>query len=685
MLGSDETSPKSRAVLGRLLRYVLHYPYRVGGGILLATIVSLSNLLSLTSFVPIFNTMGKETNPEIFDLSINDYMRATCYHKRTGIHLEPNYRLEIDAYIQKLNLEAARTSFCEDYDLPPVQHGTELCACYGTDTSTRFRTKLTAFKFSTNSQVKDKSPGQAILYICSILLPVYLLKMIGLIGAVYCMGTAGLSAVRDLRKELYDQLNRLGLDFFGKEKTGEIMSRISNDAEIVGRTLSVEFNESLVNIFYIITHLPVLIIINWQLFLITLIIGPLVIGPVSNFAVKIRKAFTNQQQRLAELSGHIQEIMSGIRVIRAFGMENFELKRFQGINERLYQNTFKGHYYHQVGPAITDLMAGMVVIGFLAYGSYAMTEGEMNKGTFMTFFFVLLFVMRPIKQISVMTNLLSAATAAGARIFEILDLKTEVVEKRNAKDFNDLQNAICYKNVSYRYADTNADALSNININIPRGATVALVGASGAGKSTMMDLLPRFYDVSTGSITLDGTDIRDIKLKDLRTAIGIVGQDVFLFNASIRENIAYGRADIADSEIQTAARNANAHEFIQNLPEKYDTAIGERGVMLSGGQRQRIAIARALLLDPPILILDEATSNLDNESEKLVQEALDRLLTGRTVFVIAHRLSTIYRSDTILVLDRARIVEKGTHQELLEVGGVYKKLYDMQFSEHRDV
>ncbi|MCB1317220.1 MAG: ABC transporter ATP-binding protein, partial [Leptospiraceae bacterium] len=505
---------------------------------------------------------------------------------------------------------------------------------------------------------------------------------LSLIGVIYTIGTAGLRAVRDIRMQLYRKMNRLGLDYFQKERTGMIMSRVINDVEIVGRTLSVEFTEALTNIFYILTHLAFLIYLDWQLLLITLIIVPVLLSPVSNFATRIRRAYTNQQERLADLSGHIQELISGIRVIRAFSMESFEKGRFREINERLYQNTFKGHYYHQVGPALTDLVAAVVIAGFLIWGGFRISTGGVeNMGEFLAFFFVLIFIMRPIKQVSVMLNLLSAASAAAARVFYLNDQADGVVSKPDAIALTGFRDRIEFDRVCYRYEGAERDALTDISFEVRQGQTISLVGASGAGKTTLMDLLPRFDDPTSGAIRIDGVDLRDLQLASLRTSIGVVSQEVFLFNASVYENIAYGRNDVPLDRVIEIARAANADEFIQQLPGGYDAQIGERGVMLSGGQRQRLAIARALLMDPPILIFDEATSNLDNESELQVQQAIDRLLKGRTVFMIAHRLSTVFRSDVILVMDQGAIVERGTHKELLENGRIYRKLYDMQFSE----
>ncbi len=638
---ADQNDPGRLRVLGRLFAYVFHYRLRIVAGLVLALVVSLTNLVSLTAFIPIFNLMGKEGTVVLFEIGDDE-------QKQYEIYLEGR---------QDQSTEVLRAQF-------------------------------TAAKVWLNRQVEGSTAGEAIIWLCLAIFPVYLLKIVCITGTVYFVGTAGLYAVRDIRMRLYRQLNRLGIDYFQKERTGIVMSRIVNDVEVVAKSISVEFNEALINIFYILTHLGLLAYISPQMLFISVFIVPIVVVPVSNFATRIRRAYTGQQEKLADLSGHIQEVIGGIRVIRAFSMEGFERRRFGEINERLYSHTFKGHYFHQVGPALTEFTGTAVVAAFLVWGAYEITmaigrENPLNRGEFFGFFLTLLFVMRPIKHVSIMINLLSATHAAALRIFEMMDLPAGVENAPNPKPLKDVRKSVTYDNVTFGYPGSERPALEGISFSVERGRSVALVGSSGAGKSTLVDLLPRLYDVNAGSISIDGVDIREIELTDLRKAVGIVSQDVFMFNATVRENIAYARPDVSNERVEEVSRAANAHEFIEKLPEGYDTPIGERGVMLSGGQRQRLAIARALLLDPPVLIFDEATSNLDNESELLVQQAVERLLQGRTVFIIAHRLSTIYRSDQILVLDQGRIVERGTHQELLDNGKIYRKLYEMQFADGR--
>lgn len=593
-------------------------------------LVSVANLASITALVPVFNAIGESGTIEIIPISRED-------------------------------LEAFRAP------VPGVLG--------------EMRRDWTALRLKVNALAEGKTSREVVLMLCGFILPAYLVKLGFLTLSFYCIGTAGLMAVRDLRLELYGKLNELGLEHFTENQTGFVMSRIINDAEAVGRSLSSDFQEGLVDIFYVITCMTFLAMMSWQLLLVTLLLIPLLSSPVAKFAKKIRGAAMGQQERLAELGAHIHEILSGIRVIRAFSMQRFETGRFQEVNQRLYQNTFKGHYYHQVGPALTEFVATIAVAGFLYWGAYQISITGQTRGEFFAFIFVMGFLMKPIKQLSVLVNMMSAASSAGSRIFDLLDTEPGVKEQPVPKRLRGIEQGIRFENVHFKYPGTEREVLHEINLDVRKGSTVAFVGSSGAGKSTLMDLLPRFYDPSAGSIRIDGVDIREFALRDLRTSIGIVTQNIFLFHTSIRENISYGRLDIPMERIEEVARAANAHDFICELPQGYETSVGEGGVLLSGGQKQRIAIARAILLDPPVLVFDEATSALDNESEKLVHEAMERLLTGRTVFIIAHRLSTVRKADCIYVLQGGRIVEQGRHDDLVQGGSVYQELHSMQFYE----
>ncbi|MCG6166699.1 ABC transporter ATP-binding protein [Leptospira sanjuanensis] len=619
----------------RLLKYSFKYKYRLISGIVLSFLVSVLNGASLTSLIPIFDSLGtgEKTN---FEISLTKKDKAL---------------------IQRYEEKHSFTSV-ESIEL-----------------------QLAHWKVQLNSSLKKMSHDELVLLFCFIVFPVYLLKLIFLAAAVYCINSAGYLAIRDLRAELYAKAQTLPLNHFVQEKTGILMSRIINDVEVLGKLISSDLKDAITDFFYIVTHLLLLLYLSWKMFLAVFIIVPIVMGPVSAFADKIRRATRNQQERLSSLNGHLQEVISGIRVIRAFSMEKAEAKRFWEFNQDLSDKTFKGHFYHQVGPSLTELFSSIVAVIFLSFGAYLMEDGTFSRGMFMAFFLTLIFLMRPFKQMSMLSNSIQSAISAGDRVFELLDQETDIRNPSNPKILKRIEKGISFNNVTFTYPGAKNPAIQEINLEIPKGETIALVGASGAGKSTLVDLVPRLIDPQEGSITVDGIDLREMDLSNLRKRIGIVSQQVFLFNGTIRENICYGNSNVSEDRLHAACEQAFAMDFILSMEEGFDTIVGERGVMLSGGQRQRIAIARALLLDPEILILDEATSALDTESERLVQQALESLYKNRTVIIIAHRLSTVQIANRIFTMENGRIVESGTHAELIQLDGKYKKLYDIQFVE----
>jgi ATP-binding cassette subfamily B protein/subfamily B ATP-binding cassette protein MsbA len=626
---------KEKPAILRLAQYVLKYKYRIILGIFFSLIASITNLISLTAFVPIFNAIGSSNKVDFVEIG-------------------PEEKKIYEKYLENQKLE----------------------------TYEKLYVKWVEFKIKINKHFEPYDNKEIVYQIILIVIPIYLLKIISITASIFFLGTAGFYATRDLRNDLYEKLNRLNLSFFELERTGYIMSRVVNDIHLISRSISVEFQEFIVNFFYIITHLILLFLISWKMLLIMFIGVPILMAPVNKFALKVKRAAKNQQERLTDYLNHLQEVISGVRVIRAFAMEDFEEMRFNLINEKLYKDTFRGHYYHQVGPAITELVVTFVVILFLSWGAYEITKGEITKGHFFAFFFTFLFIMRPLIQTSVMLNLVGIVGTATERIFEIFDNKNEFQLPKNPIPFKGLKNSIIYKNVYFTYPNNSTDAyvLKNINLEIKKNQIIALVGESGAGKSTIIDLLLRFYDPNKGEILIDNIDLRKYNIFDIRKKIGIVSQNVFLFNTTIKENITLFDHTIKEEEIIKVCKLAYAHDFIEKLPEGYNTLVGERGVMLSGGQRQRIAIARALIHNPEILILDEATSALDNESEKMVEKAIESAIRDKTVIIIAHRLRTVYKADKIYVIDKGSVLEEGTHQELLAKNGLYKKLYELQFS-----
>ncbi|ASV12581.1 ABC transporter permease [Leptospira santarosai] len=619
----------------RLLKYSFKYKYRLTLGIVLSFFVSVLNGASLTSLIPIFDSLGTGEKSN-FEISL------TKKDKTLLQRLQEN-----DSFSRTESVEL----------------------------------RLAKWKVRLNSSLKKMSHDQLVLLFCFVVFPVYLLKLIFLAAAVYCINSAGYLAIRDLRAELYAKAQILPLNHFVQEKTGILMSRIINDVEVLGKLISSDLKDAITDFFYIVTHLLLLLYLSWKMFLAVFIIVPIVMGPVSAFADKIRRATRNQQERLSSLNGHLQEVISGIRVIRAFSMEKAEAKRFWEFNQDLSDKTFKGHFYHQVGPSLTELFSSIVVVIFLSFGAYLMEDGTFSRGMFMAFFLTLIFLMRPFKQMSMLSNSIQSAISAGSRVFELLDQETDIQNPASPKFLKKMEKGLSFNNVTFAYPGAKTPAIREINLEIPKGETVALVGASGAGKSTLVDLVPRLIDPQEGRVLIDGIDIRELDLSNLRKRIGIVAQQVFLFNGTIRENICYGNQGVTEEQLCSACEQAFAMEFILSFEDGFDTIVGERGVMLSGGQRQRIAIARALLLDPEILILDEATSALDTESERLVQQALESLYKNRTVIIIAHRLSTVQIANTIFAMEDGRIVESGTHTELIRLDGKYKKLYDIQFVE----
>lgn len=619
----------------RLLKYSFKYKYRLTLGIVLSFFVSVLNGASLTSLIPIFDSLGtgEKTN---FEISLTKKDKALLQRLQ-----------EKDSFSRTESIEL----------------------------------RLAEWKIRLNSSLKNMSHDQLVILFCFVVFPVYLLKLTFLAAAVYCINSAGYLAIRDLRAELYAKAQTLPLNHFVQEKTGILMSRIINDVEVLGKLISSDLKDAIIDFFYIVTHLFLLMYLSWKMFLAVFIVVPIVMGPVSAFADKIRKATRNQQERLSSLNGHLQEVISGIRVIRAFSMEKVEAKRFWEFNQDLSDKTFKGHFYHQVGPSLTELFSSIIAVIFLSFGAYLMEDGTFSRGMFMAFFLTLIFLMRPFKQMSMLSNSIQSAISAGSRVFELLDQETDIQNPASPRFLKKMEKGLSFNNVTFTYPGAKTPAVQEINLEIPKGETVALVGASGAGKSTLVDLVPRLIDPQEGQIFIDGIDIRELDLSNLRKRIGIVAQQVFLFNGTIRENICYGNQSVTEEQLHSACEQAFAMEFILSFEEGFDTVVGERGVMLSGGQRQRIAIARALLLNPEILILDEATSALDTESERLVQQALESLYKNRTVIIIAHRLSTVQIANTIFAMEDGRIVESGTHAELIQLDGKYKKLYDIQFVE----
>jgi subfamily B ATP-binding cassette protein MsbA len=486
---------------------------------------------------------------------------------------------------------------------------------------------------------------------------------------------------RDLRNAVYRHLAHLPLGYFTQMKAGQILSRVINDTFETRLILTQIVTQSLQSASLVLVYIAILFSISWQLSLIALVILPLLGVSLQPMLRKLRRGNLRRGNVHGEMTSVLQETISGIRLVKASGTEAYEESRFAEGSNKYAHSSLRLTRLALLAPPVTEIIGTLIAVLILWIGAWqVLVAGTMTGATLLAFLTLVLRLLQPLKQLSQMRTTAQSSLASAERLFEILDSPAEFQRDRGTREKGVFERDLRFVGVSFTYGD--ALVLSDIDLDARKGEVIALVGPSGSGKSTLVDLIPRFYEPSSGRILLDGIDTREIKLPALRSLTGIVSQETVLFHDTVRNNIAYGATDkYTQTQIEAAAKAANAHEFIMELPRGYDTLLGERGTRLSGGQRQRLAIARALLTDPPILILDEATSALDTESERLVQEAVDRLLQGRTVFVIAHRLSTITHADQILVLDRGEIVERGTHAELLARRGAYYRLYSLQFGD----
>ncbi|MGH7411195.1 MAG: ABC transporter ATP-binding protein [Candidatus Methylomirabilis sp.] len=482
---------------------------------------------------------------------------------------------------------------------------------------------------------------------------------------------------KDIRNELYSHLQTLSLGFYTRRSTGELMSRLTFDIESLGFAATDFFRNALREPLNIIGLLVLLFMIKWQLALLSMIVLPCAIYPIVKFGKKIRKRGLRMHERRAELDTILQETISGVRIVKAFGMEDYEQDRFARANEQVFHAMMRVIRVDAMTSPVLEILGAIGIALAIWAGGYLVYSHGLSPGAFMAFLGALASLYQPVKRLSQINNDIQRGLAGVKRVFELMDTQPEIIEHPDALTLGRMQEGVQFHNVSFGYGPERP-VLQAVSFSAKLGEIVAIVGSSGAGKTTLVNLLPRFYDPTGGTIIIDGIDIRRVTLRSLREQMGIVTQDTILFDDTVFNNIAYGQRRVAPDQVVEASRIANAEEFIEALPERYETRIGERGVRLSGGQKQRIAIARAILKNPPLLILDEATSALDAESERLVQEALDRLVQNRTSFVIAHRLSTIIRADKILVLDAGRLVEQGTHAELMARCGVYWRLYQGQ-------
>ena len=537
-------------------------------------------------------------------------------------------------------------------------------------------TKLPSFLSNLVDKINGTEPIVLLNYMAIGILVLFFLK--GLFGFLqgYMMSDIGQRVVRDIKAKLYAKIQTLSLEYFTHKRGGELMSRITNDVKIVENVVSYGSTDLIYQGAQVVIFTCVTFFIYFKMALLTFFLLPLISFPIIKVGKVLRKLSKRSQEKMADTSSILYETISGTRIVKAFNMEDYEIARFNRVNQDYYKISMKSIKRMQLLNPITEFLCCMAGVFVFFWGGKQVIAGKLSFGVFGLFLGSLLSLVRPFKQISQVNSMNEQAIAASERIHEVLETKPTVVDKPGAPTLEGFRENIIFSDVYFGYGEH--EVLSDINLAVEKGTMLAIVGPSGTGKSTLVDLIPRFYDPKSGKISIDGIDIREVSLKSLRQQIGIVTQETILFNDTIRANIAYGDTQASKEAIEFAANQAYAHDFIVKLPLGYDTVIGDRGMKLSGGERQRLAIARALLKNPPILILDEATSQLDTESERLVQGAIDHLIQGRTVFVIAHRLSTVRNAHRIVVINKGKIVEQGKHAELLTHDGIYKRLYLMQ-------
>jgi len=500
----------------------------------------------------------------------------------------------------------------------------------------------------------------------------------------YILQYASQKAIYDIRNTMYDHLQRLPFSFYDKSQTGQLIARATGDIDTLRRFYSFGMINFVSSIIMFIAVLIICLLKNSTLAVLSLSTMPILAYTGIRFGGKIGPRFWEIRQRTAELTTVIQENVTGMRVVKTFVREDYEINKFSAYARNLLQKNLEITKLWSFFFPLMDFIAGLGSIAVLWYGGWQIMNGNLTLGEFIAFNMYLMQLMWPIRMLGFIINVSKEAMASGQRIFEILDTKSEVEESPDAKPLPQIAGHVKFENVSFKYETSDELVLKNFSLDVDPGETVAILGATGSGKSTLINLIPRFYDPTSGVITIDNIDIKTTTLESLRSQIGIVLQDTFLFAMSLKDNIAYGKNNATMEEVINAAKAANIHDFIDSLPKGYDSEVGERGVTLSGGEKQRVAIARALLMNPKILILDDSTSSVDTETEHLIQNAIATLVIGRTTFVIAQRLSTIKRANKIAVLENGEIVEQGTHDELLEKGGIYTEIYNMQFKQQEE-
>jgi len=532
---------------------------------------------------------------------------------------------------------------------------------------------------SLGQRLEDKGRSTTFLTIAVLVLILYLLKGFLTYFSTYYVRAVGLQVILDLRKDLYGRIQRQSPAFFSANPTGLLISRLTSDIARMQRTVSGDLADVFRLSFIIAGQVLWVFFLYPAMSAICLFVLPVILYPIVRFGRRLKITSRTSQEKMADVTNILKETITGNRIVKGFGMEDYEVRRFTDALRKVQRQELRGARLVSLSPPIMEMVGALAAAGLIGYAGYQISKGAVDAGQFSSFLFSLGWLYASVKNLAKINNDFQQSMAATRRVFEMMDAEVDVKESPTAVALAPFTATIEFSDVAFRYRDS--PVLEGVNLRVRCGQVVAIVGGSGAGKTTLVNLLPRFYDVTSGVLTIDGTDIRGVTLSSLRSQIALVTQEILLFDDTVRNNIAYGRQDVPREDVESAARAAYAHDFIQKLPFGYDTRLGEAGHLLSVGERQRISIARALLKNSPILILDEATSALDTESESMVQKALNNLMQGRTVFVIAHRLSTVRNADLITVLEGGRIVEQGNHEALLQKRGAYARLYELQFRE----
>ena len=536
-------------------------------------------------------------------------------------------------------------------------------------------------KYFSNKLILKETQLESLKQLCLFIFGAFLFKNVFLYVKNILVSTVQFSLIVKIRNDLYRHIHTLSMSFFNKKKSGELTSILMNDVAVMQNAFTNTFQNLLVEPVNILVFCFLLFVINWKLALIAILTLPFATVLYVNVGKSIRRKSRRIQEKIAHIMQHLTETLFSMRVIKAFASHRQEVSRFTNESKRFFRLLMRRAKLDNLATPINEMIGVSIGVLLLWYGGLQVIQTDLlTSEDFLRFILLLFAMLAPIKSLGTVNIALQNSLAASERVFNIMDLKPEIFDKPDAKEIESFSREIRFDNVSFNYGHNFVPVLKNMSFSIPKGSVVALVGASGAGKSTIADLIPRFYDPTSGSVNVDEIDIRNIKLEYLRRMMGIVSQEIILFNDTVRNNISYGQTEIKEGDIISAAEAANAMEFINSLPEGFETIIGERGVKLSGGQKQRLSIARAILKNPPVLILDEATSSLDTESEKLVQQAIEKLMKDRTVLVIAHRLSTVKNADEIIVLEKGEIIERGKHNTLIQENRLYSYLYNIQFN-----